>query len=119
MTAVALEPLYVQPTPVKPSRTVLARRRVAAALLFIVALAVVAMAVSSVVSTLGDVPASVSERRTPSPAAPRWHVVEQGDTLWSIARGLQPEGDVRRLVDALRDANGGTVLHVGTRLALP
>jgi LysM repeat protein len=47
------------------------------------------------------------------------YVVQPGDTLWSIARRLQPEGDVRPLVDQLVDLNGGTDLAVGQRLPIP
>ncbi|MEJ5255225.1 MAG: LysM peptidoglycan-binding domain-containing protein [Acidimicrobiales bacterium] len=46
------------------------------------------------------------------------YVVQPGDTLWSIARHLQPEGEIRPLVDRLADRNGGAALHVGQRLRL-
>lgn len=60
---------------------------------------------------------------TPAPAAaapsrPELYVVQPGDTLWSIARRLQPEGDLRPLVDRLADRNGGASLQVGQRLWL-
>jgi len=92
------------------------------------------LAASRAAATFRDVPASVPERR-PVPAlaaaaaagsaatAPRraasGYVVQPGDTLWSIARRLQPEGDVRPLVDRLVDLNGGTDLAVGQRLPIP
>lgn len=44
--------------------------------------------------------------------------VRSGDTLWSIARRLQPTGDVRPLVDQLAERNGGSALQVGQRLDL-
>lgn len=47
------------------------------------------------------------------------HVVQPGDTLWSIARSLQPQGDVRRLVDRLAAQRHGAALQVGERIALP
>jgi nucleoid-associated protein YgaU len=43
-------------------------------------------------------------------------VVAPGDTLWSIARTLQPSGDVRPLVDRLAARAGGPVLAVGQRI---
>jgi LysM repeat protein len=48
-------------------------------------------------------------------------VVEPGDTLWSIARAVAPEEDVRAVVDALEQANGlrSTVLTPGQVLQLP
>ena len=45
-------------------------------------------------------------------------VVRPGDTLWSIARSLQPTGDVRPLVDRLAERAGGARLVVGQRLDL-
>jgi nucleoid-associated protein YgaU len=48
-------------------------------------------------------------------------VVEPGDTLWSIARELAPQEDVRAVVDALSEVNGldDTVLVPGQVLQLP
>jgi len=97
------------------------------------------LAASRAAATFRDVPASVPERR-PVPAldatatatatatagsaaaerhAASGYVVQPGDTLWSIARRLQPEGDLRPLVDQLVDLNGGTDLAVGQRLPIP
>jgi len=95
------------------------------------------LAASRAAATFRDVPASVPERR-PVPAlvtaahaanagvgptalrrAASGYVVQPGDTLWSIARRLQPDGDVRPLVDQLVDLNGGTDLAVGQRLPIP
>jgi LysM repeat protein len=41
-----------------------------------------------------------------TPVARSSYVVRQGDTLWSIARHLSPEGDPRSIVDALSADNG-------------
>lgn len=46
-------------------------------------------------------------------------VVRSGDTLWSIARRLQPNGDVRSLVDRLVIANGSSTVWPGDRIAVP
>jgi hypothetical protein len=46
-------------------------------------------------------------------------VVEQGDTVWSIARRLQPTGDVRALVDELLAINGTTPLQAGQVVQVP
>ena len=46
------------------------------------------------------------------------YVVQRGDTLWSIARRLQPAGDVRPLVDRLAAAHGRGPLQPGERLPL-
>jgi hypothetical protein len=50
--------------------------------------------------------------------APIEYLVQPGDTIWSVARSLQPSGDVRPLVDQLTSANGGASLDVGQRLIL-
>lgn len=46
-------------------------------------------------------------------------IVQPGDTLWSIARGLQPTGDVRPLVDRIAELNSGHSLIAGQTLMLP
>lgn len=46
------------------------------------------------------------------------HVVRPGDTVWSIARRLQPDGDIRGLVDRIVARNGGATLTAGQRLVL-
>ncbi len=98
------------------------RRRLAVLLAAIATFLVGPMAASRAVAAFRDVPASVPERR-PAPATPSvetgGYVVQPGDTLWSIARRLQPEGDVRALVHQLVAVNGGAALGVGQRLVLP
>ena len=59
---------------------------------------------------------------TPVTAAARSgqvYVVQPGETLWDIARRLQPSGDVRSLVDRLAKAAGPGPLQIGQRLLLP
>ena len=46
-------------------------------------------------------------------------IVKPGDTLWSIARKMQPTGDVRRLVDRIATLNNGYGLIAGQALLLP
>jgi hypothetical protein len=52
------------------------------------------------------------------PVAQATYVVAPGDTLWSIARHLAPEGDVRPVVDALAADRDGRPLQVGERIVL-
>jgi len=48
------------------------------------------------------------------------YVVQPGDTLWSIAGSINPDGrDLRATVDRLVDAAGGSVLQPGQRIVLP
>jgi len=56
--------------------------------------------------------------RTVTVAAHVW-VVQPGDTLWAIARRLDPNGDVRPLVDALSREVHGRPLQVGQQIVLP
>ncbi len=51
--------------------------------------------------------------------AVRLHVVQPGDTYWSIASSLGTRGDVRGTVDELSAANGDRPLQVGDRVSLP
>jgi nucleoid-associated protein YgaU len=56
----------------------------------------------------------------PAHVAPHRYVVRPGDTLWSIARGVQ-DGDPRPLVDAIQAANRADpgVLVPGQVLIIP
>ena len=115
---VACAPLRSAPT-VRTYR----RRRLAVLLAATAAGLLLPVAASRAVAAFRDVPASVPERR-PAPATPPGaqaggYLVQPGDTLWSIARKLQPEGDVRALVHQRVDANGGADLRVGQRVVLP
>lgn len=91
------------------------RRQAVALVLAVVLLAVASAAAGRVVAVLGGVPASAPEHR-PAPAT---YLVQPGDTLWSIARQLQPEGDIRPFVHDLVAANGGAGLQIGQPLAVP
>ena len=55
---------------------------------------------------------------TDAAGSARVHVVGPGDTLWSIAGAMEPEGDIRATVDRLAAANGGAELQVGQRILL-
>ena len=55
----------------------------------------------------------------PGPVPGGRHLVQPGDTYWSLAVALDQPGDVRARVDALQRANGGRPLHVGDLVVLP
>lgn len=90
----------------------------------VMALALVVAVVAALVFLANAVLAGAAGGGTPSSAAgtsavAEVHVVQPGDTLWSIARDLAPDADVRITVDQLVRLNGGAPLQVGQRLVLP
>ena len=78
------------------SRTRVRRRRLTLAL----SLALVAAAWA------GPALRALGSTEDPVRIARSSYVVREGDTLWSIARRLAPDGDPRPLVDELATANG-------------
>lgn len=48
----------------------------------------------------------------------RYVVVKAGDTLWSIARRIQPDGDIRPVVDELVKRAGGSKIDVGQKVRI-
>lgn len=53
------------------------------------------------------------------PAGTEGWVVRPGDTLWTIARAVDPHGDVRPLVDRLSAEVHGAELYPGEVVPLP
>ena len=111
----------------RPDDVVAAHRRLAAAgVLATLVLAVLLLITIEVrpggtpASAAGSGPASASQPAVlPAGVADRFYIVEQGDSLWSIARALAPFRDVRTYVDELEALNGGTSIQPGQRLVLP
>jgi len=104
-----------QPTRLQRRRPTQQVRRLRALMLLGALVLVLVLAARLIAATLGGVPASASE----GSLVPRVYVVHQGDTLWSIARQLQPNGDPRPLVDRLERAAPHRVLHPGDVIPLP
>ena len=113
MTAVALH--YRPVTVATPAA--FRRRRVTALVLF----AGLVLALVTTAARLGGVPHVASEPTSPAVelVSRQVHVVQPGDTLWSIARAAQPTGDVRPLVQQLDDLRHGAPLQVGERVEVP
>ncbi len=100
---------------VHPTAAATYRRRRVAALAVALGLALAAWAA---LGALGGV-LTAPVRSVPPPANGATLVeVAPGDTLWSIARRLQPEGDLRPLVDRLAATNGGPLIRAGDRLVV-
>lgn len=121
------------PAPVAPVAPVARRGRVRTLLAGLGLAGLVSLASVGVLAFLGadaaaSTPASstgatlsvVAPVATPSTvaesAAPRWVVVQPGDSLWTLARRLQPKGDLRRLVDRLAERVGGAAITAGQRV---
>lgn len=115
----------------RPSTATYRRRRLLAAALFLGTLLAgswvlgafgggsLAASESSSSSTAAAAPPADAIEVQVQPVSRSTYVVARGDTLWSIARALQPEGDVRPVVDALTAARQGRSLEVGETIVLP
>jgi LysM repeat protein len=85
----------------------------------LVAAAVTGLVVMSADNGLVSSPnAAVSVTPAAADAAALVHVVQPGDTLWSIAATVAPGSDPRPIVDELARRSGGTGLQPGQRIAL-
>lgn len=93
----------------------LARRRRAVAVLAVVATVLLGRAWASGSHAASERPV----REQMVPASQRVYVVQPGDTLWRIARAVEPRGDVRPVVDRLSQGRRGRPLRVGERVVLP
>jgi hypothetical protein len=102
----------------RPSAATHRRRRVAAATLA----AAVLLAARAAIGALGGGTLTAPGPAPPLrllPIAERVHVVQPGDTLWTIGRALQPDGDVRPLVDRLAHEHPPPSLRPGELVHLP
>ena len=117
----------VRPVPRRrPTPAIYRRRRLAAVLVLCAVVAAVLLLTGPVlrasVGVLGGSPLTPSEPPAASgmrPVATHTYVVQPGDTLWSLARRIQPSGDIRPLVDRLAAHHGGAALQPGDRIVVP
>ena len=93
-------------------------RRFVAIVLVALVFAVASVAVSAAVDS-GGRPAVASDFPSAGADIVRTHVAQPGDTLWSIADVHRGDVGQGRFVDALIDANGGTVIQIGQAVRLP
>lgn len=94
--------------------TIYLRRRVVAALAFTATMLLLWLGAGNVLASRGGDPASVSTARPGTT-----HVVQAGDTLWSIAATHRGARGQAEYVEALIELNGSTVVLVGQVVALP
>jgi hypothetical protein len=107
----------------RAGRNVYRRRRLVALVSAMVLLAVAVAAAVTVAGRLGGggaptAPAAPTAIASPVPRSATY-VVKPGDTVWSVARRMQPDGDIRPLVDEIVARNGSAALVVGQLLTLP
>jgi hypothetical protein len=103
----------------RSARPATARPLVAIAAGLVLVLALMAGTVAIGRGALAGLAPAPATAGAPAGASGRTVVVAPGDTLWSIARRLQPTGDVRPLVDRLAAANGGPAIAAGDQLVVP
>ena len=114
-----------RPCPGRPRAVAVYRRRRAVALaLLLMGAVVVGLAVRAVLAGPGPGGRTVTGTQASSiglmqPAAVHVHIVQPGETLWSIVRATGGSGDPRPAVDRLERQLGGKPLQVGQRLVLP
>jgi hypothetical protein len=105
-----------------PPARVYLRRRVAVALASCTVVVILWLAVTGAAALLRGPVVATPNDAVPVAGAPldsaSSYVVQPGDTLWTIARGLDPEGDIRALVDELAERAGGASLDAGQRIDL-
>ncbi len=110
--------------PVRPATQVTLRRPVwpvRAALVGVVTLlAMVGLVVASGQDSGGAplVTPAVSQAPVAGDGPAAVHVVQPGDTLWSIAAAVAPGSDPRPIVDELARRSGGAGLQPGQRIAI-
>jgi hypothetical protein len=108
--------------PSRPSAAVYRRRRLVAAAVVVLIASTAWLAVVGARTVLAGPPAvpatTAATVEAPPAGAGPVHVVQPGDTLWSIAEGLEPSGDVRTVVDELADRAGAGPLQAGQRIPL-
>ena len=101
------------------SRSVYRRRRLVVAAGLVVAAIAVVLVLRTVLAGLGGGSLTTAGSSGAVPAAAHIHVVQQGETLWSIAESSAKGGDPRPIVDQLQQQLDGHALWVGQHLLVP
>ena len=121
--------LVVLPPVTRPGARTYVRRRLMVLFVALIVVGVIGLVASHGSTTRTDVnvapasapvvhdPAAYGAAGQPMPAR-AVYVVQPGDTVWTIARKLDPNGDPRAVVDRIVELNGGAALQPGQRLRL-
>jgi LysM repeat protein len=118
MAAIVMDPRYGAPGQ-RRTVTPAARRSAVVGAFALVLAASAVWARGGAVGRTGDGPLAVPGAGPSQAVAAHVWVVQPGDTVWAIARQLQPHGDVRPLVDFLDHEVHDRPLQVGQQLQLP
>jgi LysM domain len=112
--------LVARPAPSVDPRAVYRRRRLVVAAGLVAVVFAAALGLRAVLAGPGGGSLSTAgSSGAPIPAAAHIHVVQQGETLWSIALASAHGGDPRPMVDQLQQQLGGHALWVGQHLLVP
>lgn len=114
-------PLRYGPTVRRPSKAVYRRRRIAVLLCAAAVVALAAMGLHRLTGASGGGPLTAAGQPVSIDAALATHtrvIVQPGDTLWTIARRVQPTGDIRPLVSSIAAGRHGRVLQVGETIQI-
>ena len=87
-------------------------------LLVLVAAVLLVIAARAALGVVGGGPLAAPETPAARGGTAAVYVVQPGDSYWTIARHLQPSGDVRALVVRLSAGHCGAPLQAGERLVL-
>ena len=115
MTTMTLDTMFAPTAPLRSRATVRLTRR--GRVVVVVAALLVAFAIGVFVTAAG----SVATQRPGSPEPTRIVQVGTGDTLWGIAADLADDGDVRAVMEEIKQLNAldSGVLQAGQRLVVP
>jgi len=97
---------------VVPSTSVMRRRQAVALAVAIAMVWLLLQAATTATALFGPAQMPVSS------GDPIVHVVQPGESLWSIARAHQPSGDLRGFVDQLAIARGGSDVRPGETIVI-
>ena len=106
----------------RPSAAVYRRRRLTAVVVLAVVGAAALLLLRAAAGAIGGAPLTPSAPPASAgvqPVAAVTHLVQPGDTYWSIAASLHVRGDVRAEVDRLVAQRHGAPLRVGDRITVP